>query len=103
MGLLNQLFGGARAGCKDIDNKNSIVIDVRNPHEFKMGHVPNSINIPLDILGDHVNDLKQEGRPVILCCATGARSGRASTMLKAHGIKACNGGSWMSVKISKQN
>ncbi len=103
MGLLNQLFGGARAGCIEEDHENSVVIDVRTPHEFKMGHVEGSVNIPLDILSDHINDLKQEGRSVILCCATGARSGRASSMLKAHGIQACNGGSWISVKMSKQN
>ena len=103
MGLLNQLFGGARAGCMDMVNENSVIIDVRTPHEFKMGHVEDSVNIPLDILGDHVNDLKQEGRPIILCCATGARSGRASSMLKAHGLQACNGGSWISVKMAKAN
>jgi phage shock protein E len=103
MGLLNQLFGGPTAGCAEADHQNSVVIDVRTPHEFKMGHVEDSVNIPLDILGNHINDLKQEGRSVILCCATGARSGRASSMLKAHGIQACNGGSWISVRMSKQN
>jgi phage shock protein E len=103
MGLLNQLFGGSRAGCMEMDYENSVVIDVRTPHEFKTGHVHGSVNIPLNILGDHVVDLKQEGKSVILCCATGARSGRASSMLKAHGIQACNGGSWISVKLSKEN
>lgn len=84
-------------------SENSVVIDVRTPHEFKMGHLRNSINIPLNILGDHVRDLQREGRPIILCCATGARSGKASSLLKAHGIEACNGGSWISVKMAKEN
>ncbi len=103
MGLLNQLFGGTRTGCRDMYNENSVVIDVRAPHEFKMGHVEDSINIPLDVLGDHVDDLIQDGKPVIVCCASGARSGKAASMLKAHGIEVCNGGSWVSVKMAIQD
>ncbi len=103
MGLLNQLFGGSRNGCADVNDANSVVIDVRTPREFNGGNVHGSINIPLDILTHHIADLKNEGKPVILCCASGARSGRATSMLKSHGVEACNGGSWISVQTAKQN
>jgi rhodanese-related sulfurtransferase len=42
-------------------NKNNhimTIIDVRSPEEYKSGHVKNSVNIPLQEIKDHLNDIK---------------------------------------------
>lgn len=72
------------------------IIDVRTPGEFQGGHAPGSRNIPLDQLEARLCDLDKR-RPVILCCATGSRSGMATRWLKSLGYDASNAGSWMAV------
>ena len=37
-------------------------------------------------------------RDIIVVCASGARSGKANSILKKNGIKSANGGSWSSLK-----
>lgn len=78
--------------------ENSIVIDVRTPAEFQGGHVAGSINLPLNELHLHLDQIKAlEGKEIILCCASGMRSAQATAFLKGHGITCVNGGSWLSV------
>lgn len=73
------------------------IIDVRTPGEFASGHAPGSRNIPLDQLEAHVGELDQ-AQPVILCCATGARSGLATRFLRSLGYDATNAGPWQAVR-----
>jgi len=75
------------------------IIDVRSHAEFMGGHVAGSINIPLQEIGLKINDIKEMEQPVILCCASGMRSGQAQSILSSRGIKCENGGSWMSVNF----
>jgi len=41
-------------------------------------------------------------QPIVLCCASGGRSGQATIYLKSLGIDCENGGSWMAIKIKKK-
>ncbi|MBI3130791.1 MAG: rhodanese-like domain-containing protein [Acidobacteria bacterium] len=75
------------------------IIDVRTPSEFQGGHAPGSRNIPLDQLEARISELDRS-RPVILCCATGSRSGMATRWLRSLGYDATNAGSWASVVIA---
>jgi SulP family sulfate permease len=62
-----------------------LVIDVREPREFKRGHIPKAFLIPLPLLitdGDKVPD-----EPLVLVCRTGRRSARAAQLLEKHGHK----------------
>ena len=80
-----------------VQAKQGTIVDVRSPEEFRGGHVVGSINIPLQELAqrqDEINNLKQ---PLVLCCASGNRSGMAEQMLKKQGLECCNGGSWLTV------
>ena len=79
-------------------NKNTIV-DVRTPSEFIAGNVEGSINIPLQDLQQRLEEIKQLQQPIILCCASGGRSGIATDFLQANGIECKNGGSWLDVTI----
>ncbi|MBS1636714.1 MAG: rhodanese-like domain-containing protein [Bacteroidetes bacterium] len=72
------------------------VIDVRTPAEFMGGHVAGSKNIPLDELPEHLDELRSM-KHIVLCCASGNRSGRAASFLKQNQIDCENGGSWMDV------
>ena len=74
-----------------------IIIDVRTTEEFEDGNVSGSINIPLHEIQDRLEELKQIQGPIILCCASGGRSGQATSFLKQHGLDCENGGSWMQV------
>ena len=73
------------------------VIDVRTPAEFMGGNVAGSINIPLNEIQFRVNEIKKIQRPIVLCCASGNRSGQATAFLRSNGIDCENGGSWSDV------
>lgn len=78
------------------ENKGTIV-DVRTPAEYMGGHVSGSINIPLNEVPNRIEELKDMEQPLILCCASGNRSGQATYFLSAQGIACVNAGSWMDV------
>ncbi|MCC6703059.1 MAG: rhodanese-like domain-containing protein [Fluviicola sp.] len=73
------------------------IIDVRTPAEFMGGHVADSINIPLNELPNRMDEIKAITQPIILCCASGNRSGQAAYFLQSQGIECENGGSWLDV------
>ena len=74
-----------------------VVIDVRTPVEFAGGHVAGSINIPLNEVPDRVEELKGMNAHLVLCCASGNRSGQAARYLSGLGISCENGGGWVEV------
>lgn len=101
MGLLS-FFGKQeeKQNLKSLMERGAIIIDVRMPGEFNTGHVVGSKNIPLDSISASIDELKIKNVPIILCCASGARSGVAANQLKSVGIEVVNGGSWYSVKLA---
>ena len=97
MGLLSFL-GFGKSSVKEALQKGAIIIDVRNVNEYDQGRVPESINIPVNLIPANIERIKGMERPVIFCCASGNRSGQAVRILKANGIRnVYNGGSWMNV------
>ena len=77
-------------------NDDMVLIDVRTPFEYNMGHLESSINIPLGNISDHIQDFKHAGKKIVLVCRSGARSGQAADLLKSNGINAINGSAWNS-------
>lgn len=61
------------------------VIDVRTPGEFETGHIEGSYNVPLDLLGEHAEDLAGLEHNVVLVCQSGARATKALEQLVAAG------------------
>ena len=78
------------------------IIDVTTPSEFVGGHVASSINIPLQEIQQRINEINAMPQPILLCCASGNRSGQATVYLKSLGIDCENGGSWMDVNYKFQ-
>ena len=81
----------------EILKQGGVVIDVRSPGEFQSGHVKGSKNIPLGEISSNVEQIKKMKKPVVLCCASGMRSGTATLTLRNHGVECTNGGSWTKV------
>jgi rhodanese-related sulfurtransferase len=74
-------------------------VDVRSRGEFSSGAREGSINIPLDELDQRVDKLDRE-KPVVLCCASGARSAIAAARLKQRGFRnVVNAGSWTNTVV----
>lgn len=82
---------------------NVTVIDVRSPGEFMGGHVAGSINIPLGEIPVHLEEIRAMQQPIVLCCASGNRSGQATMWLKQNGVECTNGGSWIDVNFEVNN
>jgi phage shock protein E len=83
-------------------NLNQTIIDVRTPGEFLGGHIEGSINIPVNRILNHIEELKQMQQPLILCCASGSRSSLATLFLRNAGISCENGGSWNNLSYKFQ-
>lgn len=60
-------------------------IDVRTPKEYQAGTIPGFVNIPLDELRNHLDELPKE-RPIVVTCAVGLRGYLASRILLQHGF-----------------
>lgn len=80
-----------------IKEKKGTIIDVRSPEEFRGGNVNGSINIPLQEIPNRIAELKNMKAPLVLCCASGNRSGQAHGYLLQMGLECFNGGSWLDV------
>ena len=97
MSLLS-IFGFGKNKIKDALRNGAAVIDVRTPREFDEGHIPQSINIPVDRINASAQRIKSMNKPIIFCCASGMRSSTAVSVMKQNGSKEVyNGGSWQAV------
>jgi len=82
---------------KIIKENQGTIVDVRTPGEFMGGNAAGSINIPLQEIQQRLSEIKSMKQPLVLCCASGNRSGQATQFLSQQGIDCCNGGSWLDV------
>lgn len=80
-----------------ISKKLGTIVDVRTSAEFSSGNVMGSINIPLQEIPVRLIELTEMKSPLILCCASGNRSGQAQQYLAQAGIEAYNAGSWLTI------
>ena len=83
----------------DALKRKAYIIDVRTPQEYRMGHIQQAVNIPLDQIKNNADKIRKMDKPVITCGQTGSRSGRARRILKRKGIpEVVNGRGWVSLK-----
>lgn len=96
--FLKNLFGGTSVDFAELVKNGAQIIDVRTPTEFNGGHIKGAKNIPLQTLGNNFSKINKN-KPVITCCASGARSAAAKNMLQNSGFsEVYNGGGWHSLK-----
>ena len=56
-----------------LENPQTLLVDVREPSEYRSGHIANAIDIPLRTLTHNLDRIPRD-RPVVLYCSTGYRS-----------------------------
>ena len=56
------------------------LVDVRSANEHASGHIPTSINIPMDEVESRLDDLEHSG-PVVLICRTANRAGMVCELI----------------------
>ena len=63
-----------------------LVLDVRSAEEFKSGHIPGAVNIPIDELPSRLGELKvAKGDEVVVHCERGPRAAKAEALLVQSG------------------
>lgn len=67
-----------------------VLLDVREPREWMMGHAPGAVHAPLSQLTSSASPLLDavQGRPVVAICRSGNRSQQAAQLLTERGIDA---------------
>jgi phage shock protein E len=60
------------------------LVDVRTPREYAQGALPGAVNVPLQNLLSGIQQLEKD-KPIILYCASGARSQQAAQALSLFG------------------
>ena len=69
-----------------VDTRDRLVIlDVRSVTEYDEGHIPDSVNIPLNELPARMDELNPSA-PTVCVCASGHRSSQAAAILAAGGF-----------------
>ena len=63
------------------NTKGGVLLDVRTPQEYREGHVPDSRNIPLQVIDTIKTIVPQTNTPLFVYCHSGARSSQATAML----------------------
>lgn len=97
MNLLFNLFGGAnvpqqepkqvKASLGQINRP--FILDVRQPEEYREGHIDGARLIPLGSLSAQMKDLPRD-RPIVCVCHSGNRSSQAARQLAAAGYAVSN-------------
>lgn len=62
-----------------------LLVDVREDDEYHSGHLPNAISIPLSVFEDRYHEIENTGKPIVLVCAGGGRSGMAAQFMAIKG------------------
>ena len=62
------------------------VLDVREDHEFRSGHLPGAIHVPVKKLPDRLAKLKRD-KPYAVICQSGSRSRGATNLLLDSGFE----------------
>ena len=89
MSFLSGLFGRKYASIGPTEassrvDEGAVLLDVREPSEWRAGHAPKARHIPLSDLDRRRKELPA-GREIITVCRSGNRSARAAGILAADG------------------
>jgi rhodanese-related sulfurtransferase len=70
------------------DNTQAVYLDVREPNEWNLGHLPSALHIPRGQLEGKIEGLAERDKKIVVYCATGNRSSLAADTLKVMGYEA---------------
>ena len=88
--LASVLAGSANAGGDHADLENAVLLDVREPWEFELASIKDSVNIPMSTLTGRVDEVRalqpSADTPIVLICHHGIRSMQCARYLAGQGI-----------------
>lgn len=65
----------------------ALLLDVRTQSEYREGHLPSALNIPVQELSARLSEVGPTRRPVVVYCRSGGRSAQAAALLKQAGYE----------------
>ncbi len=72
-----------------INHQDAVIVDLRATDAFKTGHIVGAVSMPFADFEKNLNKLeKYKSKPIILVCAAGVESARATTLLMKKGLPA---------------
>lgn len=71
-------------------SNDAVMVDVREQHEWDMGHAVNAVLIPMGELPARLGDLPEVDDSLVIMCRSGNRSGRVVQWLAAQGYDVVN-------------
>jgi rhodanese-related sulfurtransferase len=71
------------------ETPDAYVVDVREEHEYRAGHIPGAVSMPMSLLTAKYRELPVD-RTLYLVCEVGARSGQATQALESGGWDVVN-------------
>jgi rhodanese-related sulfurtransferase len=94
MNLFRMIFGGVKEisnddYCKNYQDNQHILLDVRNSNEYSSEHMQGAQNIPFAKLPKKLNELPKD-QPVIVVCRSGPRGREAAHLLQSQGYDVAN-------------
>lgn len=93
MGFLSNVFAKASSTSDAVEaaeaqrrqQAGGLVVDVREPEEWREGHVAGAQHIPLGSLAARLAELPRD-QEILTMCRSGNRSAKAQSLLQAHGF-----------------
>lgn len=79
---------GPEEAARRVD-EGAVLLDVREPDEWRAGHAPEAVHVPLAALAASVDRLDKD-QPIVAVCRVGTRSERAAGVLLQRGYDAVN-------------
>jgi phage shock protein E len=73
------------SGLENKIKAGALVFDVRTTDEFEEEHFPNALNIPVGQIQQRIAEFGEKNSPIVLYCASGARSAYAAKLLRSAG------------------
>ena len=90
--------GGGRKGLRAVpqvssyglrkvlsNEKDAHVLDIREAVDWRAGHIPGAINIPIDELQERLDELPDQGKALVVACTQGLRASGAAHILSTAG------------------
>ena len=78
---------GTAEAVRLINREKAVLVDVGEPREFEAEHAANARNVPFGQLEGSSDLHKNKTVPVVLLCPSGARAGRAASLLRRQGFE----------------
>ena len=66
-------------------HEGAVLLDVRTPEEYAEGHIPGSVNVPLQSIDKVASAAADKDKTVFVYCRSGARSSQAVAFMKQMG------------------